>query len=79
MGLHWIIRKRLSTQPVYYLTDLVLAATRVEQLMEKERKKLWKLHREQGITIESSTYTTVSKMGGPFLEGTSSSFQKNKN
>ena len=61
MGFHWVIRKRLSTQPFYYLTDFVLAATRAEKLMEKERKELWKTHREQGITTENSTYTTVSK------------------
>ena len=46
----------------------MLAATCVEQLLEKERKGLWKTHIQQGITTESSTYTTVSAdhMGSGF-------------
>ena len=46
----------------------MLAATRVEQLLEKERKGLWKTHIQQGITTKNSTYTTVSAdhMGSGF-------------
>ena len=67
-GLCLAIRERLSSQSFYYLTDLVLAATHAEQLLEKERKELWKNHIQQGITTGSSTYATVSvdHMGSGF-------------
>ena len=36
MGLRWDIRERLSSQSFYYLSDLVLAAKAIEQLLERE-------------------------------------------
>ena len=37
-GLCWAIRERLSAQSFYYLSDLVLAAKAIEQLLEREKK-----------------------------------------
>ena len=87
------IRERLSSQSFYYLTDLVFAATRAVQLLEKERKGLWKTHRQQGIITKSSTgglvktwYLLLRKMLGlttehypePHRKGHTHNIHKNK-
>ena len=38
IGLCWAIRERLSAQSFYYLSDLVLAAEAIEQLLERGKK-----------------------------------------
>ena len=42
MGLRWIIRKWLFAQSFYHLTDLVLATTCIEVLMERTKAKFSK-------------------------------------
>ena len=41
-GLCWAIRERLYDQSFYYLSDLVLAAEAIEQLLEREKTMKWK-------------------------------------
>ena len=71
MGLRWAIRERLSSQSFYYLSDLVLAAKAIEQLLEREETMKWKPQSLQISTTDDVNY--------PGLSATSTLCNPNKN
>ena len=54
-GLRWSIKKKLSAEAFDFLTDLVLAATHVEQVIEREQTVLRKPQKVLDRTIQSLT------------------------
>ena len=60
IGLCWAIRERLSSQAFYYLSDLVLAAEAIEQLLEREKTMKWKPQTLQHTTTDVFKYLGVS-------------------
>ena len=59
MGLQWVISKRLSSRSFYYLSDLVLAAEAIEQLLEREKTMRWKPHTLQHTTTNDVRYPVI--------------------
>ena len=59
-GLCWAIRERLSAQSFYYLSDIVLVAEDIEQLLEREKTMRWKPQTLHHTTIEDVKYLGVS-------------------
>ena len=59
-GLCWAIREMLCAQSFYYLSDLVLAAEAIEQLLEREKTMKWKPLTLQHTTTHDVKYLGVS-------------------
>ena len=60
-GLRWSIKKKLSAESFDFLTDLVLAATHVEQVIEREQTVLRKPQKVLDTTTQSLTCPIVSE------------------
>ena len=60
-GLRWSIKRKLSTESFDSLTDLVLAATHVEQVIEREQTVLTKPQEVLDTTTQGLTYPIVSE------------------
>ena len=60
-GLRWVIEEKLYVQSFYKLTDVVLAAERVEQLMEKGQMKSRATQSVLKTLVENSRQTVVSE------------------
>ena len=60
-GLRWSIKRKLSTESFDFLTDLVLAATHVEQVIEREQTVLTKPQEVLDTTTQSLNYPIVSE------------------
>ena len=58
-GLRLAIRERVSSRSFNYLSDLVLAAKAIEQLVEREQTMKWKPHPLQHTTIDDVRYPVV--------------------
>ena len=58
-GLRWSIKRKLSTESFDFLTDLVLAATHVEQVIEREQTVLTKPQEVLDTTTHGLTYPIV--------------------
>ena len=59
-GLGWAIREMLCAQSFYYLSDLVLAAEAIEQLLEREKTMKWKPQTLQHSSTHDVKYLGVS-------------------
>ena len=60
-GLCWSIKKKLSTESFDFLTDLVLAATHVEQVIQREQTVLRKPQKVLDTTTQSLTCPIISE------------------
>ena len=60
MGLRCAIRERLSSRSFCFLSDLVLAAEAIEQLLEWEKTMKWKPQTIQNTTTDDVKYPGVS-------------------
>ena len=58
-GLCWAISESLSSRSFYCLSDLVLAAEAIEQLVEIEKTRKWKPHSLQRTSTDDVRYPVV--------------------